>query len=216
LNLWKTPCREKDSEALHPFGIASSENALSAVLQPVLAGDFGWYAVYTSSRHEKCVARHFVEREIKNFLPLYQRVHRWNKRSAVSLELPLFPNYVFVQASRQQRNAVLGVPGVLAIVGSGHTPSTLPDAEIEALRAGLERRKFEPHPYLVEGERVRIRSGAMEGMEGILIRKKKDLRVVLTLDLIQRSVAVEVDGDDVEPSSGQSYLRLPPASRNFN
>jgi transcription antitermination factor NusG len=87
------------------------------------------------------------------------------------------------------------------MVGRGHIASALPDAEIESLRTGLQLRKFEPHPYLVAGERVRIKAGAMEGMEGILLRKKNELRVVLTLDLIERSVAVEVDAQDVEPVS---------------
>src|ERR1019366_3572184 len=85
--------------------------------------------------------------------------------------------------------------------GRGHIASALPDAEIESLRTGLQLRKFEPHPYLVAGERVRIKAGAKEGMEGILLRKKNGLRVVLTLDLIERSVAVEVDAQDVEPVS---------------
>jgi len=124
--------------------------------------------------------------------------------------LPLFPNYVFVRMAPQQRLAVLGVPGVLAIVGRGHLPSALPDDEIESLRTGLDQSKCEPHPYLVAGERVRIRAGSMEGMEGILIRRKNELRVVLTLDLIQRSVAVEVDAGDVEPVVCRPCLKLVP------
>jgi transcription antitermination factor NusG len=162
--------------------------------------DASWFAVYTTSRHEKCVAKHFSEREIENFLPLYQREHHWKKRSCVRLELPLFPNYVFVHIAPPQRVPVLGVPGVLGIVG-GLVPAALPDAEIEALRAGLAPGRFEPHPYLVEGERVRIAAGAMAGMEGFLVRRKNDLRVVLTVDLIRRSVAVEMDAENVEPVS---------------
>ena len=162
------------------------------------AKDASWFAVYTSSRHEKCVAKHFDERRIERFLPLYQRVHRWRKRSSVQLELPLFPNYVFVHIGSQQRIPVLGVPGVLGIVG-GRMPSPLPDGAIEALRAGLALRSLQPHPYLVAGERVRIQVGAMAGMEGILLRRKNELRVVLTIDLIQRSVAVEMDAQDVAP-----------------
>src|SRR5208337_4240769 len=85
------------------------------------------------------------------------------------------------------------------IVGRGHISSAVSDTEIESLRPVLERNKFEPYPYLVAGERVRIRTGSMEGMEGILVRKKNELRVVLSLALIQRSVAAEVDAEDVEP-----------------
>jgi transcription antitermination factor NusG len=174
----------------------------------VAENDARWFAVYTHSRHEKMAAKHFAERDIQYFLPLYRKVHRWAKRSSVTLELPLFPNYVFVCVTPRQRVAVLGVPGVLAIVGRGHIPSALPNDEIELLRTGLDRCKCEPYPHLVVGERVRIRAGSMEGMEGILIRRKNDLRVVLTLDLIQRSVAVEVNADDVEPAVCRPCLKL--------
>jgi len=189
---------------LHQFGAAFSENPAPAVL-PNLAGiEVGWFAVYTNSRHEKIVARHFSQRQIESFLPIYQKVHRWAKRSSVTLELPLFPNYVFVHMAPPQRVSVLAVPGVLGIVGQGRISSALSDAEMESLRTGLERNKAEPHPYLVAGERVRIRAGSMEGMEGVLVRKKNELRVVLTLDLIRRSVAVEVDAKDVEPAISHS------------
>jgi transcription antitermination factor NusG len=175
-----------------------------------------WFAVYTSSRHEKCVALHFAERKIGNFLPLYRKTHRWKKRAPVSLELPLFPNYIFVNIAPRERNAVLGVPGVLAMVGRGPTPSALPDGEIESLRSGMESLRLEPHPYLVAGERVRISAGAMAGMEGILIRKKNEVRVVLTLDLIQRSVAVEVNADDVEPVGNWPRVGLVSATAGMN
>jgi transcription antitermination factor NusG len=209
LKQWKTPCRQKDSEALSQplsqplseFGVQLSGNALPLVLQNVAGDNARWYAVYTNSRHEKCVAKHFDQRYIESFLPLYQKLHHWTKRSSVRLDLPLFPNYVFVHIAPPQRTSVLAVQGVLAMVGRGHIASALPDAEIESLRAGLQLRRFEPHPYLVAGERVRIKTGAMEGMEGILLRKKNGLRVVLTLDLIERSVALEVDAQDVEPVS---------------
>jgi transcription antitermination factor NusG len=199
LNLWKTPWREKESEALHHIGAALSENPLPPIVHNLLADDLKWFAVYTSSRHEKCVVRHFTERHIESLLLLYQKVHHWTKRSRVSLDLPLFPNYVFVHIVPQQRSSVLAVPGVLGMVGRGHNPSALPDGEIQSLRLGLERGKFEPHPYLAAGERVRIKAGSMEGMEGILLRKKNELRVVLSLDLIKRSVAVEVDAENIEP-----------------
>jgi len=168
-----------------------------------------WFAVYTSSRHEKSAANHFADRKIETFLPLYRKTYRWPKRSAVTLELPLFPNYLFVHISLERRIAVLSVPGVLAIVGRGPAPAALPDEEIESLRDGLALKAFEPYPYLVAGERVRIRSGVMEGMEGILVRRKNDLRVILTLQLIQRSVAVEVDCEEVEPVAVRHPNRAP-------
>ncbi len=169
------------------------------VLNNVETNDARWFAVYTNSRHEKCVAKHFDERQIERFLPLYRKVHHWTKRKSVSLDLPLFPNYIFVHIAPQQRTSVLAAPGVLGMVGRGHVASALPDAEIDSIRTGLQLHKFEPHPYLIAGERVRIKAGPMEGLEGILLRKKNELRVVLTLNLIKRSVAVEVDAQHVEP-----------------
>jgi transcription antitermination factor NusG len=197
-SLWKTPQRQKDSEALPENAAALLENSPPPLVGEWTTNHASWFAVYTNSRHEKCVSKQFWERNIENFLPLYLRTHCWSKRSNVQLELPLFPNYVFIRIHPRQRIAVLGVPGVLGIVG-GRIPSTLPDAEIEALRAGLMVHRFEPHACPAAGERVRIKAGAMAGMEGILLRQKNKLRLVLTISLIQRSVIAEVDTQDVEP-----------------
>ena len=157
-----------------------------------------WFAVYTTPRHEKAVARHFEFRRIESFLPLYMEMHRWKNGCRVNVEQPLFPGYIFARIGRHDSTQVLSVPGVLLIVGSGREPLALPDFEIEALRSGLHLRKFEPHPYLVVGEKARIKSGSLAGMVGVLARKKNSLRVVLTLELIMRSVAVEVDADELE------------------
>jgi transcription antitermination factor NusG len=159
-----------------------------------------WFALYTTPRHEKHVSEMLAQRQIEAFLPLYRTTRRWKKSRPVILELPLFPTYVFVRIARETRGAVLSMPGALSIVGSGREPWPLPDLEIEAIRVGLQMRKIEPHPYLAVGERVRIKAGVMTGVEGILVRKKNDLRVVLSLDAIMRSVAVEVDADDIEPA----------------
>jgi transcription antitermination factor NusG len=163
-----------------------------------------WFALYTTPRHEKHVSEMLAQRQIEAFLPLYRTTRRWKKSRPVVLDLPLFPTYVFVRIAREARGAVLGVPGVLSIVGSGREPWPLPDPEIEAIRLGLEMCKIEPHPYLAVGERVRIKAGVMTGVEGVLIRKKNDFRVVISLDAIMRSVAVEVDADDIEPVSAQA------------
>jgi transcription antitermination factor NusG len=157
-----------------------------------------WFAVYTTPRHEKAVARHFEFRRIESFQPLYMEMHRWKNGCRVNVEQPLFPGYIFARIGRRDSTQVLSVPGVLLIVGSGREPLALPDFEIEALRSGLHLRKFEPHPYLVVGEKARIKSGSLAGMVGVLARKKNSLRVVLTLELIMRSVAVEVDADELE------------------
>ena len=158
-----------------------------------------WFAVYTTPRHEKAVARQFEVRQIEAFLPIYRSLHRWKNGCRVSVEQPLFPNYVFVSLERGQYVRVLQTPGVLSLVSSGRDPAPLPSSEIESLRSGLPLRDFEPHPYLVVGKRVRIHSGALAGLVGVLVRKKNSIRVVLSLDLIMQSVSVEIGIDEIEP-----------------
>jgi transcription antitermination factor NusG len=160
--------------------------------------DSHWYAVYTSANHEKRVAVQLGQRSVEHFLPLYDSVRRWRDRRT-KLQLPLFPGYVFVRLALPDRLKVLQVPGVARLVGFNGRPTVLPDKEIEALRTSLAAQlRAEPHPYLTVGRRVRIQRGPLEGVEGILIRKKNALRVVLSLDLIMRSASVEVDVGDIE------------------
>ena len=159
-----------------------------------------WFAVYTTSRHEKRVAEHFSHRQIEHFLPLYRADRKWKDGSRVTLDLPLFPGYIFVHIRKTERVSVLNVPGALAVVGgTGREPAPLPDAAIDALRCGLRQREAEPHPLLTVGNRARIRSGAFAGMEGVVVKKKNGFRVVLTLEQIMQSIAVEVDEGDLEP-----------------
>jgi len=157
-----------------------------------------WYAIYTSPRHEKRVSEHLAHRRVDCFLPLFRSVHRWKNGCKVQVELPLFPGYVFVNIPRSERVRVLDVPGVLSFVGPKSEPARLSDFEIETLRSGLHLQKFEPYRGLAIGRRVRIKRGALQGLEGTLIRNAKSLRIVLTVDLIQQSVAVELDADAVE------------------
>jgi transcription antitermination factor NusG len=175
--------------------LISTGDAVLATKQPPLQ----WYAAYTTPRHEKHVAELLAERDIETFLPLYRTVRQWKKSCPTLLELPLFPCYLFVRVRRSARGAVLSMPGVLSIVGSPKEPWPLPHFEIEALRFGVQMDKIEPHPYLKVGERVRVTAGSMAGVEGILVRKKNEFRFILTLDAIMRSVAVEVDANDLEP-----------------
>ena len=159
-----------------------------------------WFAVYTSSRHEKRVDQHLSMREIEHYLPLYRTQRKWSDGSRVTLDLPLFNGYIFVRINRTQRVRVLEVPGVLAVVGGmGGEPASLPEADIDALRSGLHLRHVEPHPLLKVGQRARNRSGAFAGMEGVVVRKKNSFRVVHTMDTIMQSFAVEVDGKELEP-----------------
>jgi transcription antitermination factor NusG len=145
------------------------------------------------------VAEHFGLREIESFLPLYKSTRRWKNRRTVHLELPLFPSYIFARIDRRERVRVLEVPGVLGIVGNRRESAEIAETYIESLREGLRLHKIQPHPYLTVGDRVRIINGPMTGQEGVLVRQKNDYRVVLTLELIMRSVAVEIDAADLEP-----------------
>ena len=163
-----------------------------------------WFAVYTTCRHEKRIAQHLAQREIQHYLPLYRSDRKWRDGSKVTLELPLFPSYIFVRIRRSERANVLSVPGALALVGgTGGEPAPLEDSAVDALRAGLRERKIEPHPLLRIGQRVRICCGAFTGMEGIVIRRKGGCRIVLTLEQIMQSVAVEIDESDLECISSE-------------
>ena len=163
-----------------------------------------WFAVYTTCRHEKRVARNLEQRQIEHFLPIYRTQHTWKDGSRATLDLPLFPGYVFVHIDLHDRVGVLEVPGVVSMIGSARQPAPLPDLEVEALQAGLDPTKAEPHPLLTVGQRVRIKRGALAGVEGIVVRKKTGLQVVVTLSLLMQSIAIEINGDDVEIAGNSS------------
>ena len=158
-----------------------------------------WYAAQTSANHEKRVAEQLNLRAVEAYLPLYTSVRRWKDRR-VRLELPLFPGYVFVRLALRDRLQVLQTPSVARLVGFGGQPTPLPEQEIDSLRRGLTHDMLiEPHPYLKVGQRVRVKTGPLQGLEGLLLRRKKTSRFVISLDLIMRSVAVEIDTAELEP-----------------
>jgi len=157
-----------------------------------------WYAAYTYTNHEKRVAVELGAREVEHFLPLYSSVRRWKDRR-VNLDLPLFPGYVFVRLALSERLRVVQIPSVVRLVGFGGLPTALPDTEMEIMRSGLSGRlRAEPHPFLTEGRRVRVRSGPLAGMRGIVLRRKGKARFVISVELIMRSMAVEMDEADLE------------------
>ena len=167
---------------------------------PNLSQTSKWFALYTTARHEKRVAEHLGQRQIECYLPLYKSERKWSDGSRVTLELPLFPGYIFVHIQKSERVQVLSVPGALTVVGgTGGGPAPLPDGTIESLRMGLMVRPAQPHPLVTAGQRVRIRSGALAGLEGVVVRTKNGIRVVMTLASIMQSYAVEVDLEDLEP-----------------
>lgn len=157
-----------------------------------------WYAAYTSANHEKRVAEQMRIREVEHFLPTYSSMRRWKDRR-VKLDMPLFPGYVFVRMCLRERLRVVQIPGVARLVGFDGTPVALPDEEIELLRrASDERLSTRPHPYLKIGQRARVIEGPLRGAEGILIKQKSNFRVILSIELIMRSVSVEVNSADLE------------------
>jgi len=184
-----------------------------------------WFAIYTSPRHEKRVGKYLSVKEIEYYLPLYSVHRKWSDGSRVTVDLPLFPGYLFVRIDRRERVRVLEVPGVLSFVGgTGRQPASLPEEEIDALRIGLPLRHAEPHPLLIVGQRARIQSGALAGMEGVVLRLKNSLRVVLTMDLIMQSVSVEVNATELAPvdaeapesaKGGAAWSRIHPAHEQF-
>lgn len=182
-----------------------SHVAVSSNLTQELAQDSSfyvpcWYVAYTSAKHEKCVADQLSSRAVEYFLPLYEEVRRWKDRK-MRLQLPLFPGYVFVRLALRDRLLALQVPGVVNLVGTNGTPTPLPQKDIDALRAGLRNGvRAEPHPYLAAGRRVRVKSGPFAGLQGIVLRRKAGYRFVICVELIQRCVAVDIEGTDFEPA----------------
>lgn len=160
-----------------------------------------WYAVHTRARHEKLVAERLQERGMTAFLPLVKETHRWSDRKK-TVELPLFSCYTFVRmaASVEERLKVCQTNGVLQIVGPRGEGAPIPDEQIEAVRILLnEHLPWSEHPFLKVGQRVRIRGGAMDGVEGILLARNGDRTLVVSVDVIQRSLAVRIEGYHVEP-----------------
>ena len=156
-----------------------------------------WYVAQIRAQHERRVSEQLGQRSIANFLPLYERVSKWKDRR-VRLQVPLFAGYIFVCVALCERVRVLEIPSLVRLVGFGGQPEALPDDEIEGIRNSLNfKLPAEPHPYLTIGRRVRISRGPLCGVEGILVRKKSSIRLILSVDLIQRSMAVEIDAADV-------------------
>lgn len=157
-----------------------------------------WYALSTRHQHEKTVADLLTRKGFETFLPLYSVTHRWKDRSKV-LNLPLYPSYVFLKGGFERRLQVLMTPGVLGVVSFAGQPGVIPDCEIEAIRRVVTNRlRVEPWPFLKCGDRVRVKDGPLEGVEGLLVRKKNDVRLVLSVELLSQSVAVELDSCLVE------------------
>ncbi len=158
-----------------------------------------WFAVQTRHRHEKSVATRLGLAKVETFLPVRRSLRKWNNGVHAEVNIPLFPCYLFTRFSPAQRLSLLQTPGVLGLAASNTFPTPIADGDIAAIRIATERLKVEPHPYLNIGERVRITYGVLAGMEGILLRKRRELRVVISLEAIMRSITVEVSEFEIEP-----------------
>jgi transcription antitermination factor NusG len=159
-----------------------------------------WYAVQTRSRHEKKAAAELREKGVRVFLPLMTQLHRWSDRNK-EVDVPLFPGYVFVHTLGvpEARVSVLRTSGVASFVGNHGKGTPIPDKQIEDIQTILINKvPVASHPFLSMNQRVRIRGGSLEGVEGVLVGMNADLSLVVAVDLIQRAVAIRVSGYEVE------------------
>jgi transcription antitermination factor NusG len=157
-----------------------------------------WHALYTRYQHERLVQQILDEKGFETFLPLYQAAHRWKDR-VKQVAVPLFPSYVFIRGGLDRRLDIVTTTGFHSIVSEGDRAGVVTQDEIDAIRQLMETRlRVEPHPFLKVGDRVRVKSGPLAGFEGILVRKKNQYRLVLSVDLLQQSVSTEVDAYQVE------------------
>ena len=157
-----------------------------------------WFAAYTRHHHENTVAESLLGRGLEVFLPMYEALRQWSDRRK-RVSLPLFPCYVFFRGNHERHINVLSTPGVHSIVGFAGHPAVIEKRQIDAIRLAVENHlRVEPHPFLRTGDQVRVKFGPLAGIEGILIRKRGFARLILSAELLQKSVSVEVDANCIE------------------
>lgn len=176
-----------------------------------------WYAVYTKHQHEKKSADLLTRKGMDVFLPLYRAVHQWKDRKK-ALSLPLFPGYLFLRSTLENKVEILSTPGVFFLVENAGHACAIPDDEIEAVRMiAQSNTQFEPHPYLKSGEHVRIRSGPLAGIRGIFVKPKNKYRMVVSVELLRKAVSIEIDAANVEKmdgaANGESAVADTPGSK---
>jgi transcription antitermination factor NusG len=176
------------------------QGSLLSLTQSPAAVPDRWFAVQTKPRHEKKSAAELEEKDVEVFLPLYSAIHHWSDRKK-EVQLPLFPNYLFVRitVSQNERALVLRTNGVLSFVGTRGVGSYIPDEEIEAVQRVLaSRAPFTHYPFLNVGQKVRIRGGSLDGVSGILAAVNNDRSLIISVECVQRSIAIRIDGYGVE------------------
>jgi transcription antitermination factor NusG len=169
-----------------------------------------WYAIHTRHQHERSAASILSGKGFRIFYPTYESVRKWKDRSK-KLSLPLFPGYLFLAEDVHKKLLIVSTPGVCAILSIAGQPAVIPAEEIRALRRSVEGQyKIVPHPFLNTGDRLRVKSGPLAGTEGILTRKRDMYRLVLSIEILGRSAAVEIDSSIVE------RIHPPSPAINFN
>ena len=170
-------------------------------LTPVAVEEKKWYAVQTRSRHEKAAEKYLCAQGVTTFLPMITEIHHWSDRKKI-VECPLFSGYTFVRlaATTEERIRVLRTHGVVNFVGTHGIASPIPDEQIEAVKALMSSNvPFTNHQFLKVGQRVRVREGALDGVEGILVSHNGGRNLVISVDAIQRSLCIQIEGYKVEP-----------------
>jgi transcription antitermination factor NusG len=192
---WSSEARNQAEPRLTEPVFEDAKRAAAEATSPLK-----WYAVQTRSRHEKVVARQLEGQGFATFLPITTQIRQWSDRRKM-VEMPLFPGYTFLRMEYQpeQRLRVLNTDGIVGFVGVQGRGTAIPDRQIEHIQNLLAAQvPFESHPFLKVGQRVRIRSGSLNGTEGILVGQENDRMLVISVELIQRSVSIRVQGYEVE------------------
>lgn len=182
-----------------PVGITNYQSSFKVPVLPASFVELRWYAVYTCANHEKRVVMQLADRGIEHYLPLYECARKWRDRE-VRLQLPLFPGYIFAHFALQDRLHLLQLPGVVRLVGFNGQATSVADGEVAQIRAFLSHGyRAEPYPFLRTGKRVRVVSGPLQGIAGVIVRRKNRSRFVVTIESIQHSMAIEIDHRDLGP-----------------
>ncbi len=182
-----------------------------------------WYALYTKHQHEKVVARNLACKGFETFVPLYESARNWKDRVQL-VEVPLFSCYVFFKGDLERRLDIITTPGIYSLVSYAGEPAAIPAAEMEGIRHAIQSgARLEPHPFLKCGDWVRVKCGPLAGIKGILVRKKNVCRLVLSVEMLGKSAAVEIDGflverlaENYQPLASVASMRRPDSSRVTN
>ncbi len=181
---------------------ASQSYEVDSRLSPLVSQDaLHWYALHIRARHEKAIERRLRDQGMETFVPTTIQVHRWSDRKK-KVEVPLFSCYVFIRSalSAEDRTRVYQVESVHGFVGTRGSSLPIPDEQIESIQKVLtQTAPWRSYPFLKAGQRVRVRGGAMDGVEGVFLSENGDHSLIISIDAIQRSMAVRIDGYDVEP-----------------